>query len=69
METTRKTTPQEKQVMEYLNLLRDSGITNMFGASIYIQTEFAIEKKEATRILSLWMNNFNEKAEYEEITI
>ena len=69
METTRKTTPQEKEVMEYLNLLRDSGITNMFGASIYIQTEFAIEKNEATRILSLWMNNFNEKAEYEEITI
>ena len=63
----RKTTQQEKEVMSYLNDLRDSGVTNMFGAALYVEQEFEIEKREARRILQLWMNNFNEEGDYEEV--
>ena len=63
----RKTTEQEKEVMSYLNDLRDSGVTNMFGAAPYVEGEFGIDKREARRILQLWMNNFNEEGDYEEV--
>lgn len=63
----RKTTPSEKEVMEYLNFLRESGATNMFGATPYVIEEFGLEKSEARRILSLWMKNFNDEGKYEEV--
>ena len=53
--------------MEYLNELRDSGVTNMFGAAPYVATAFDMPRTEARRILSLWMNNFNEEANYLEV--
>jgi hypothetical protein len=63
----RKTTHEEKEVMEFLNILRDSGATNMFGAAPYIEDEFGIDKREARRLLTLWMHNFNEEGNYEEV--
>ena len=63
----RKTTQSEKEVMEFLNILRDSGATNMFGATPYVIEEFGLDKSEARRILSLWMSNFNEEGKYEEV--
>jgi hypothetical protein len=68
-ETTRATTPQEKEVMEFLNTLRDSGVTNMFGAAPYIVDEFGYDKGEARRMLTLWMNNFNEDGNYETVKL
>lgn len=43
---------------KFLDKLRLSGVTNMFGASPYIQNEFGYDKKEATEILKLWMTKF-----------
>jgi len=63
----RKTTPSEKEVMEYLNRLRESGATNMFGATPYVIEEFGLDTSEARRILSLWMKNFNDEGKYEEV--
>lgn len=63
----RPTTPQEKEVLTYLNDLRDSGQTNMFGAGQYIQNEFGISRSEAGQYLTLWMENFNEQGNYEEV--
>ena len=63
----RKTTQLEEEVMNFLNLLRESGVTNMFGAGPYVEEEFGIDKREARRILSLWMHNFNDESEYKEI--
>ena len=45
----------EKKIFEYLNDLRDSGSTNMFGASPYLVAEFGLGKREAREILSKWM--------------
>lgn len=50
---------------EYLEDLRKSGITNMFGASPYLFDEFDEIKslKEATSILCEWMDNYTELSE------
>lgn len=63
----RKSTELELEVFQYLNELRESGETNMFGARSYILSEFDIESSEAKRILSLWMKNFNKEGNYLEI--
>ena len=39
----------------YLNRLRESGVTNMFGATPYLREEFDIGRGEASKILMEWM--------------
>lgn len=43
----------------YLEKLRRSGVTNMFGAAPYLQKHFKISKSEAVKILAGWMQNYN----------
>lgn len=45
----------------YLENLRRSGVTNMFGAGPYLEDEFGISKTEARKILIDWMKNYNPK--------
>ena len=47
----------------YLEELRQSGVTNMFGAAPYLQEEFDLSRKEAREILINWMNNYEELEE------
>lgn len=47
-----------KEHKEYLDNLRESGETNMFGASPYLMMEFGLEKREAHAVLSQWMKSF-----------
>ena len=44
----------------FLEELRQSGITNMFGAHPYLMTEFDLEEKEAVKILVDWMTHYSE---------
>ena len=68
MENTRIITEIEKEVFCFLNVLRESGVTNMFGATEYILEEFPeIKKNEARELLKLWMNNFDDDGNYETI--
>jgi hypothetical protein len=47
----------------YLDQLRESGVTNMFGAVPYILMEFAdLTEKQATRVLIYWMETFSDRA-------
>ena len=48
----------EKVYFAYLEFLRDSGVTNMFGASPYLEAEFDLSKSEAREVLSSWMESF-----------
>lgn len=43
----------------YLEDLRRSGVTNMFGAAPYLMSEFDLNKEEANKILTDWMRNYN----------
>ena len=48
--------------LEYLDELRESGDTNMFGARPYLMDEFPeLEEKQASKILSYWMKTFSER--------
>lgn len=48
------------EYFEYLDTLRESGATNMYGAGAYLQDEFGIERKEASEILTSWMKTFSD---------
>ena len=50
-------TDLEKSVFEYLEGLRVSGVTNMFGSTPYIQEEFDLEKRHARKLLTKWMES------------
>ena len=43
----------------YLENLRRSGVTNMYGAAPYLMSEFDVTKDEACEILADWMKNYN----------
>jgi hypothetical protein len=66
--TKRPTTEQEEEVLNYLNDLRESGITNMFDARPYIIENFIVDEEEAKRLLMLWMKNYNSDSNYKEVT-
>jgi hypothetical protein len=42
----------------YLDVLRESGVTNMFGAASYVAEHFSIPTAKARVILSYWMKSF-----------
>lgn len=67
---TRKSTDKERKVFVFLNWLRNTGVTNMFGAAPYITQKFPnIKNREAMQLLSLWMDNFDENCKYDEIEV
>ena len=51
----------QDQVNVFLDNLRESGVTNMFGAGSYIQEEFGVTKYDANRFLTKWMDTFGER--------
>ena len=50
----------------YLDDLRDSGVTNMFGAGPYLADDYGLDKAEARRVLGLWMRTFSKDKSPEE---
>jgi len=44
-----------KDVFAYLDVLRESGVTNMFGAGPYVQANFDLNRAEASVLLRAWM--------------
>lgn len=45
---------------DFLDNLRESGVTNMFGAAPYLQEEFPeLDRKEAADIVGEWMRSFD----------
>ena len=52
----------KEEVFEFLDILRESGVTNMFGARPYVMDEFPkLNEKEAGGMLSEWMKTFKER--------
>lgn len=45
---------------DWIEKLRQSGVTNMYGAVPYIQNHFLISSEEATVLLAYWMNHYND---------
>lgn len=51
----------KKEHLDYLDRLRKSGITNMFGACPYLEQAFGLSRREAKMILTHWMKTFSER--------
>ena len=56
----------ENEVFLYLEELKMSGETNMFGAGKYLENRFEMTKKQARDMLSLWMKSYYKNDEHEE---
>ena len=54
------------EVLEFLDDLRDSGVTNMYGAVPYLEDEFDCTRSDARNWLSYWMQTFAERHKEEE---
>jgi len=51
-------TIDKEEMFEYLDTLRETGVTNMFGAGTYLQQAFGVDRKEAKNILLEWMKTY-----------
>ena len=43
----------------FLEMLRGTGVTNMFGAAPYLEEHCDLSKSEATTVLVSWMENYD----------
>jgi hypothetical protein len=55
------TPPTQDEVNKFLDGLRESGDTNMFGAVPYLQKRFGFTRYEAYPHLIKWMETFGER--------
>jgi len=51
----------KEEVFDYLDVLRLSGVTNMFGASPYIEEMFGLGRKQSGALLVEWMRTFSDR--------
>ena len=55
-------TVEKDQYFKFLNELRESGITNMFGAGPHLEDEFPeLNRQEAKEVVLEWMSSFDEE--------
>lgn len=46
-------------MFEFLDELRMSGVTNMYGAGPYLQKEFPVDRQESSAVVQAWMKTFD----------
>ncbi len=51
----------KEKVFVYLDELRESGITNMFGAGPYVEDAFDMDRRTARSLVVEWMETFEER--------
>jgi len=56
-----KSVVEKEDVFQYLDVLRESGVTNMFGATSFLQEEFSLPKSEAQKLLGEWMKTYSKR--------
>lgn len=62
METVTRPEFCTDEMLEYLDDLRESGVTNMFGAVPYVERNFPeLTEGEAKEVLFFWMKTFTER--------
>jgi len=62
-----KTLPSQHEVNMFLDVLRSTGKTNMFGAVPYLVKHFKIHRYDAKDFLAEWMKTFSERRERGEV--
>lgn len=59
--TTNRPAIVTDDMLEYLDELRESAATNMFGAARYVANAFDLSDQDARTVLSYWMRTFGER--------
>jgi hypothetical protein len=59
----------EQSHLEYLDNLRESGVTNMFGAGQYLESTFDLNRRDARTVLGYWMESFEERHEVKTVSV
>lgn len=54
------------EYFQFLDELRKSGETNMFGAGSYLEEEFCLNRYDARKILQAWMETFDGERSVED---
>lgn len=57
-ETTERPEVCTDEMLEYLDDLRESGDTNMYGAGSFVGAEFCLTVSEARAVTTYWMQTF-----------
>lgn len=52
--------------LEFLDDLRESGATNMFGAASWLENNYGISRDLAKQVLLYWMDTFGKRHEDKE---
>lgn len=47
--------------LAYLDILRESAVTNMFGAAPYLANHYGLDIETARKYLSYWMRTFSHR--------
>lgn len=50
---------EKETVFNFLDNLRESGATNMFGAGPYVESTFGVSRSEARALVIEWMESFS----------
>jgi len=53
---------EQAEVSSFLDELRESGATNMFGAGQFVEKAFGLSKEEARGFVTYWMENFGNES-------
>jgi len=53
--------PTQRDVNIFLDVVRSSGVTNMYGAAPYVQKHFKVSRAESNEFLMEWMRTFGER--------
>lgn len=51
----------DEKYYTFLDELRESGVTNMFGAGPFLVKEFGVDKSLSHKILGDWMETFSNR--------
>ncbi len=60
--TIKRPASVEETHLIFLDELRESGETNMFGAGLYLREEFGLTSVQTNEILGYWMESFRERS-------
>lgn len=53
----------EPGMCQYLEEVRNSGVTNMFGAAPYLAEAYSLDRRKASTYLCFWMEHYAELQE------
>jgi hypothetical protein len=56
------------EMLEYLDMVRETGSVNMFGAAPWLVNAFGLSKSGARDVLQYWMRTYSERHAQAQVT-